>query len=142
MKYQDNENKFVVLVNSKVELGRQFNAIAHLCLGMKCRSDEVATAPIDHYIGKDGSSHCEISRHPFIVLKAKNSNQIAKFRDECIAAGLVYNDFVRQMIAGSAEEQLQQTMDAEPDELEYIAICAFGSAEKLKPITKKFSLVK
>ena len=142
MKYQDNNKKFVVLVNSKVELGRQLNAIAHLCFGMKCRDDEVASAPMDHYIGKDGSSHCEIARHPFIILKAKNSNQIAKFRDECIAAGLVYNDFVRQMIASSAEEQLRQTKEAEYDELEYLAICVFGCAEQLKPLTKKFSLVK
>lgn len=142
MQYHDNHNKFILLVNSKIPAGKQMNAIAHLSYGMSHRGLDVLQVPIDHYIGNDGSSHSTISRYPFIILKAKNSSQISTFRDRCIEENLPYNDFVEQMIAGSSEEQLARTQETPVDELEYIALCVYGAAEKLAPITKKFSLFK
>jgi len=143
MSYQDNEFKFVVVVNKKItDAAEVMNAIAHLAFGMSQRAPSVSDAPLDHYTGFDGQTHCLISRYPFIILSAKNSNQIAKVREQCIERGAVYNDFVKQMIARSAEEQVEQTKNASADELEYIAICLFGPADQMKELTKKFSVFK
>src|SRR5687768_3855076 len=123
MNYANNSSKFVVVVNKKEPLHRLMNAVAHIAFGMSHRSPAMLDSPVDLYAGSDGSTHCLISRHPFIILEAKNSSQIARLREQCIQFELIYNDFVEQMIAESSERQLEQTRTTPADSLNYLAIC-------------------
>lgn len=139
MNYKDNEYKFVVVLNSKIEIGKLLNAQAHIVAGLVslCKQEELRFLK---YYDADEGLHPAISHYPFIILKAKNSNQIRTLRNSAIEQGIKYNDFVDRMLGFSAENQLQQTRETKESELEYYGITLFGNAEQLNQITKKFSL--
>lgn len=140
--YKNNQNKFVAVLNKKIELPRLLNAIGHISTGITSLvSDQDEMKFLDYIDGSDGS-HPAISEYPFIVLSAKNGNQIRTLKTAAIQEGIIHNDFVNTMIGSSAENQLMQTKTATDDQLEYWAIVLFDKAEKLDPLTKKFSLFK
>ncbi len=49
-------------------------------------------------------------------------------------------DFVDTMLGASAEEQLDATRRGVDASFDLLAVCLFGPAEKLDPLTRKFSL--
>lgn len=142
MNYADNDYKFVAVVNRKIALPRLLNALGHICVGLTSLAlgDDIGAMRFLTY--KDGSDteHPAISHWPFIVLEAKNGNQIRTLREVARTNGILYNDFVDTMLGHSAEHQLQQTASAQETDLDYFAIVLFGSSQQLQPLTKKFSL--
>jgi len=141
MQYTDNQYKFVAVLNRKIEIYKLLNALGHISAGLtsllpKENFDFLA------YQDANGGQHPAISRFPFIVLQAENSNQLRNLRKQAIEKGIVYNDFTESMLGYSAEEQLQQTTELDEEALSYFAVVLFGNAEELSPLTKKFSLMK
>jgi hypothetical protein len=133
-------NKFVAIINKKVEPGRAMNALGHMAAGLAGGYPDKDALALDTYIDKDGSKHQSISDNPFIVLKADNSNQIRTVRNKLIEEGIYFVDFIDTMIEGTFQEQKDRTKATPESELNYYGICFLGPSETLDPITKKFSL--
>lgn len=136
----DLTNKFVAVLNEKVPVGVLMNALAHMAAGLVGSYPKVVEMRFDSYFDKDGGDHKSISDHPFIILKADNSNQIRTLRKDLIARGVHFVDFTSTMTLGTYEEQKERTKNTSEVELEYYGICAFGDKEMLSELTRKFSL--
>lgn len=141
--YPDEGSKrFVAVLNQKIEMGRLLNALGHMTAGL------VATVPYPTDLAfleyRDGSNsvHPNISHFPFIVLKADNSNQIRKVRNEALMREIPFTDFTHTMTVGGSIPQLEATAGCKEEELEYFGICMFGETAVLRELTKKFSLFK
>lgn len=133
-------NKFVAVLNERVPVGNLMNALAHMSAGLVGSYPNIPEMRFDSYFDKDGGNHKSISDHPFIILKAENSNQIRKLRNDLIQLGINFVDFTSTMTVGTYEEQKDRTKQTLEVELEYYGICAFGNADSLREVTKKFSL--
>jgi hypothetical protein len=132
--------RFVAVLNKKIEMGRLMNALGHMAAGLGGGFDKADEMRFLEYVDKDGGSHPKISHHPFIVLKADNSNQVRKVRNEALARGITFTDFTNTMIVGTSEEQVERTKNTPEADMEYFGICMFGEADVLREFTGKFSL--
>jgi len=125
--YQDNSNKFVAILNQKQTMGLLMNALAHTVAGLlskqRAHLDQMEFLP---YRDSEGVMDACISRYPFIILKAKNGNQLRTVLQAAQDAGIPCNVFADSMLGTSAAEQLQKTRSANEAELDYIALCLFG----------------
>lgn len=131
--------KFVAVLNKKVEVGKVMNALAHATAGLCGKYENTEDLGIINY--KDGSDGTHwSSKHPFIILRAKNGNQIRTFRETLIEKGLPYSSFNECMTVGGWEEQVERSGKTPEEELEYYGIVTFGDAVDVDPHTKKFSL--
>lgn len=138
--YANNSHKFVAVLNRKAELPRLVNALGHLAAGLTAEHGDPNEMKFLEYRDADGGRHPGISHYPFIVLGARNGNQIRTLRVSAIAQGISYTDFADTMLGASAQDQLSRTATTPEADLGYLAIALFGSAEQLDPLTKKFSL--
>lgn len=140
MQTEDLTNKFVAVLNERVPIGNLMNALAHMSAGLTGGYPDIPQMRFDNYIDKDGGNHKSISDHPFIVLKAENSNQIRNLRLELIANNVHFVDFTNTMTVGTYQEQKDKTLQTPELQLEYYGICMFGDRMLLSQLTKKFSL--
>ena len=139
MLYSDNDYKFVAVLNRKIPLPQLMNALGHISAGLisQCKMDDLEFLC---YQDADGSAHPAISRYPFIVLSAKNGNQIRTLRQSAMRLAIPFNDFVNTMLGSSAVQQMEQTQRTKESDLEYFGICLFGRAEIVNDLTHRFSL--
>lgn len=140
--YSDNHRKFVVVLNEKVELPRLMNALGHMTAGLIGHQNGHGEFAWLRYEDADGGVHPAISRYPFIILTARNGNQIRTLRQAAIERNIPYNDFVHTMLGSSAEDQMEKTRSTPEGNLDYFGIALFGAAEEIDPLTRKFSLFK
>lgn len=140
MSTNENNSRFIAVLNKKIPLGKLMNALGHMTAGLAGGHGESDKMEFLQYQDKDGNFHPHISNFPFIVLKADNSNQIRKVRQEAISRNLIFTDFTNTMTVGSSEEQLAATKNTAEAELEYFGVCIFGPTETLREFTGKFSL--
>ena len=140
MRLDDNQRRFVAILNKKVEVGKLMNALGHMSAGLAGNYPDVKEMYFLKYEDKDGGAHPNISHFPFIVLKADNSNQIRDVRNKLLEMDLPFTDFTSTMTAGTSDEQQQRTKETAESELDYWGICFFGESEELRSLTKKFSL--
>ncbi len=138
----ENGKKFIAVLNEKIEIGRLMNGLGHMAAGLSSQFDGGNELCFLEYRDKEGGIHPTISHYPFIVLKAENSNQIRKVRQEAISREIKYCDFTRTMTVGTSAEQVESTAQSSEKDLEYFGICLFGETTVLREITKKFSLFK
>lgn len=118
------------------------NALGHMAAGLAGGFSDRESLCFLQYKDRDGGVHPNISHFPFIVLKADNSNQIRRARQEALARNIPFTDFTHTMIVGTSRGQLDATAEKPDEELEYFGICFFGNTETLRDITKRFSLFK
>ncbi|MBK7537506.1 MAG: DUF2000 family protein [Myxococcales bacterium] len=146
--YQDSELKFVALLNRATPLPQRLNALGHMTAGLvsMARDGVLERMTFLDYITRDGSVAAAISKWPYIVLSAKNSEQIRRFKREAlthVAAGrLLYNDFLASMLGASAEHQLSATAASVECQTEMFGAVAFGPADVLNLLTRRYSLFK
>jgi hypothetical protein len=138
----ENSQRFIAILNKKVEFGRLLNALGHMTAGLAGGSGKAAEMFFLQYKDKDAGIHPNISHFPFIVLKADNSNQIRTVRNETIKRGISFTDFTSTMTIGTSQQQQDKTQETSEAELEYYGICLFGKTSELKEFTGKFSLFK
>jgi len=136
----ENSKRFIAILNEKIEIGRLLNALGHMTAGLAGQFADGRDLCFLEYRDKDGGIHPHISHFPFIVLKAENSNQIRKVRQEAIMRKMPYTDFTRTMTVGTSEAQVIATAQSAELELDYFGICLFGDSAILREFTKKFSL--
>jgi len=138
--YTDNDKKFLAVLNKKIELPKLMNALGHMSVGLTSLCENNEEMQFLQYKDSSATIHPAISKFPYIILSADNSNQIRTLRLAAIEQGILYNDFTSSMLGTSADDQLRKTGDTKEIDLEYFGICLFGSAEQLQPLTKKFSV--
>lgn len=136
----EQSQRFVAVLNKKIEIGKLMNALGHMTAGLAGKSGKAEEMCFLEYRDKDNGVHPSISHFPFIVLKADNSNQIRTVRSEAIKRAIVFTDFTSTMTVGTSQEQQERTKNSPEIELEYYGICLFGSTQILKEFTGKFSL--
>ncbi|MDP1836750.1 MAG: DUF2000 domain-containing protein [Chlamydiales bacterium] len=132
--------KLVAIMNEKIEPGVLMNALAHMCIGFGAHLGAEALQLID-YIDADGNRHPNISKMPFIILKA-NSNKIRNLRISSVQEGIEYAVFTNTMTIGSWQDQVEKTKITKELDLNYYGIVLFGDWAKVTELTKKFSLLK
>ena len=140
MPTEDLTHKFVAVLNGKIPTGVLMNALAHMAAGLSASYPNISEMRFDSYFDKDGGEHNSISDHPFIILKAENSNQILSLRQDLIANNIHFVDFTDTMTVGTYQEQKDRTKQTPEAKLEYYGLCMFGDKILLSTFTKKFSL--
>ncbi|SQC92377.1 Protein of uncharacterised function (DUF2000) [Cedecea neteri] len=55
---------------------------------------------------------------------------------------MLYNFFTTTMLSHSSDQQIKDTRETPFTELDFIGIALYGETEKLKPLTRKFSVFK
>lgn len=136
----ENSQRFIAILNKKIEIGKLTNALGHMSAGLARKSGKAEEMCFLEYQDKDGGIHPNISHFPFIVLKADNSNKIRTVREEAIKRGIIFTDFTSTMTVGTSKQQQDATKNTPEIELEYYGICLFGTTEELREFTGKFSL--
>lgn len=137
MSYQDNDHKFIAVLNAKAQLPVLFNALAHVMAGLQI---EPSLAQIVEYPNDDNKISAYISKYPVIVLSAKNAGQVRGFVDAAKAAHLPVNFFTAEMIGASLEHQLETHRKTHWNDLNFLAAVVFGHREQVAAMSKKFSL--
>ena len=136
----DKAKRFIAILNKKIEPGKLMNALGHMTAGLCGKSGKADEMDFVDYIDKDSGSHPNISKFPFIILRADNSNKIRTVRNEAISRNIPFTDFTDTMTVDTSQEQLDRTKETPETELEYYGICMFGDTEEIKEFTSKFSL--
>jgi len=134
-------HKIVVALNKKIEVPRLINACAHItaCLAGTVTEEVRKEMMFVEYLDADGGKH-PISALSLVVLKAKNSNQIRKLRNDAIGMKVHFVDFTETMTQATYVEQMERTKEAKEIDLDYWGIGLFGNKEVLDSITGKLSL--
>jgi len=133
------KDKLVAVMNKQIEPGRAMNALAHMSLGFGAVTDSSELAIMDYTDG-DGNIYPNISKMPYIVLKAKNSNKVRQLFQSAKAAGIKCTVFTETMTVGTWEEQEARTKRAAPEDLVFWGVLLFGPTEIVTELTKKLSL--
>lgn len=136
----ENEFRFVAVLNKKIETGKLMNALGHMTAGLSGAVGDCNRMHFLEYKDKNGGTHPGISHFPFIVLSANNSNQIRTVRNEVLKGGIPFTDFTSTMTVGTSQEQLEATASSLESDLDYYGIVLFGETKMLKEFTNKFSL--
>ena len=136
----ENSYRFIAILNKKIDPGRLMNALGHMTAGLAGGSGKQAEMYFLQYVDKDNGKHPNISRFPFIVLQADNSNKIRTVRNEAIKRGIPFTDFTSTMTVGTSQQQVETTQNTPEPDLEYYGIVLFGQTQELKEFTGKFSL--
>ncbi|MDP7454009.1 MAG: DUF2000 domain-containing protein [Candidatus Peribacteraceae bacterium] len=131
--------KFTAVLNKKIESGKVMNALAHMTAGLVGNSQKIDEMGVIDYADKDGGPHIA-SKHPFIILKADNSNKIRTLREAAREKGVEFASFTQAMTVGTWEEQMAASTATTESDLEYYGICLFGEKSVVEELTKKFSI--
>jgi len=140
MNYVPTTNQFICVLSKKIPAGRALNALGHMTAGLVALHNDHEPFRFQNYVDKDDTNHPSISDNPFIVLSAKNGNQIRTLRNVLIEKGIKFTDFTDTMIEGNYAEQHDRTATTPESELDYYGICFFMNALESRELTKKFSL--
>lgn len=140
MDYIPTDNQFICVLNKKIPAGRALNALGHMTAGLIDLHEDHNPLRFQTYVDKDGGEHPSISDNPFIVLSAKNGNQIRTLRNALIEKGVKFTDFTDTMIEGTYADQHDRTQTTAEADLDYYGICFFMNAAQSRELTKKFSL--
>ena len=136
------EKKLVAVMNEKIEVGVAMNALAHMTVGLGASVEKKEELRLTNYADADCNSHANISEIPFMVLKARNSNQLRQLRQALIHNNIKFVDFTNTMTVGTYQEQIERSKQTKEADLEYYGIAIFGDWNLVSELTRKFSLWK
>lgn len=130
----------VAILNKELPSGVVLNALAHITIGLGAKLNKEQLL-LDNYQDFDGNIYPNISKMPFIILRA-TSNEIRKLVLTARELNLDYGCFINTMTDGGWQEQIHTTTQTPEENLIYYGCVLYGSVEKINPLTKKFSLWK
>ena len=139
--YSDNQSKTVAILNPKIDIPKLMNAVGHTTQGLSFKVSKNLNL-LEYKFNADWSQPASISLFPYILLEAKNNNQLKTLHRAVSDTQILHNVFTETMLGSSADQQMEQTLIANPDDLIYFCIVLFGTAEELTPLTRKFSVFK
>jgi hypothetical protein len=139
--YADNEYKFIAILNPNFDIAQLMNALGHLTAGLMAQANHLEEMQFLQYkFQADWANPSTISLYPFIILKAKNNNQLKTLHQAVNQAVILHNVFTESMLAASAVEQLANTQNTKTEDLTYLGIVLFDRTERLETLTRKFSI--
>ena len=136
-------DQFVCVVNKKIDPNKLMNAVAHMSAGLvnlHVKAGSLDKMRFRDFSDKDKSVHSSISENGFIILRARNSNQIRTLRQELIGKGIIFTDFTDVMVNGNHITQQKEFDTKREQDLEYLGVCFFMDIAESKKLTKKFSI--
>lgn len=133
--------KIAVILKTGVDLPTQINASAHLCVGLQ---DLVAAADLRlrRFTDLDGRHVSTMTDYPLIVFSARNGRHLMDANHAALGIGVPCNAFFECMRGPDPDEQHAHVAGRPVAEQDYIGIALFGSPEQLRPLTRKFSLMR
>ena len=131
--------KFSAVLNKKIEPGKAMNALAHMTAGLVGSYQNLDDMEIINYEDKERGKHVA-SKHPFIILAAKNSNKLRTLRQNAIERNVHFVSFTDAMTIGTWEDQVTKSKETMEEKLEYYGVCLFGEKAIIEELTKQFSL--
>lgn len=131
-------NKLVAILNKDLPTGIAMNALAHMAVGLGANIN-TENLLLDNYQDKNGNIYPNISKMPFIILRAK-SGEIRKAVATAREQNIIHGVFINTMTGGTYREQLSNTLNSPEDLLIYYGLVLFGPIDVVNSITKKFSL--
>lgn len=140
MKYIPTTHHFVCVLSKNVPTGKAMNALGHMAAGLIPLQNGDKELRFQTYVDADGGEHPSISDCPFIVLRAKNSNQIRTLRQQLLENDINFTDFTSIMSENDYAFQHDKMNNTAEEDLEYYGICFFTEATQAKALTKKYSL--
>src|SRR5258708_31891456 len=124
MAYENNDRKFLAVINRKHSLPVILNALAHAAFGISA-----FTAGRDRlldYPNRATGFVARINEYPFIILEAKNSSQLKTLVGSVVGhESIALNAFTTSMLGPSAEAQIQSTLTADGDMLDFVLVTLF-----------------
>ena len=93
--------KLVAVLNEKIEPGVVMNALAHMIVGLGASVENKSELRLTNYEDADGNAHANVSEIPFMVLSARNSNQLRTLRTALIENKIHFVDFTNTMTVGT-----------------------------------------
>lgn len=133
-------NKMVAVINKSLEPGIAMNALAHASIALGSVIGKENLQLVD-YIDKDDHCFPNISKMPFIILRA-NSNKIRSLYEKAHDHNVKYTVFTDSMTVGSWQDQLSRCETIAYADHQFYGIVLHGDHELVKEWTKKFSLFK
>lgn len=142
MEKEKYSKKLVAVLNGKIEVSDVMSALAHMAVGLGASVENKKDLRMTDYADADGNSHANISELPFIILKAKNSNQLRTLRVALIEKNIKYVDFTSAIKLVGTFENPGKSKEIKEADLEYFGITIFDDWDTVTEMTKRFSLWK
>lgn len=137
---QKYSHKLVAVLNGNVGMGIVMNALAHMALGLGESVEDKAGFRFVDYADGDGNSHANISELPFIILKAKNPEELKELRKELINKNVYFVDFPGFINSIGTFESPEKSRQFKGESVEYYGIVMYGDWDVVTELTRKFSL--
>lgn len=134
-------DKTVVVISKKWrgETPLILNATGHIAQALAHQATKADHGEFVDYVTADDVRFNGVSVHPFIVLTG-TPTKMWSFKSDCEQSGFITSAFVEAMFHGGTAVQLQSTASRASADHDLICVGAYGNAEKVDALTKKFSL--
>lgn len=137
---QDFTKRMSVVLDSKVEGWVLLNTVGHLAAFLGNKIEKFVTG--ESFLTKDGADYPRNSQYPLIALSA-TQDELRDLMGKLRESGLVYIAYLPEMVEYTDDERLTQEISQKDDkDLEYLGIGIFGDNDKVKELTRGFSLWK
>lgn len=138
---QDFTKRITIVLDKDLKSWELLNTVGHLAafLGNKMK-EKFDTG--EFFSTSDGLKYPRNSQFPIIALSATRE-QLKEFMKTVRSSGLLYLAYIPEMVEYTDDERLMEKVGKKEDkDLEYLGIGIFGENEKVKQLTKGFSLWK
>jgi hypothetical protein len=132
--------KLVAVLNGKIEVGIAMNVLAHMAAGLGASVENKDELRLTDYVDADDNSHANISELPFIILKAKDPNQLKELRKELVKKDVQFVDFPDFIRSIGTFESPKKSKQFQEENTVYYGIAMFGNWDAVAELTRKFSL--
>jgi hypothetical protein len=138
---QDFSKKVIIVVREDLPSWQVLNTVAHISAYLGNRlSGSFGTG--EYFQTKDNFRYPRNSQYAIVILSGKQG-QLNNLVTDVRASDLEYLGFVREMIETTDDIEIQTILSEKYDkDVEYLGVGLFGNIDKVKELTKKFSLWK
>lgn len=137
---QDKSQKAVIVLLKDLQGWQLNNTISHIAGKIGAEVNKARWTTRDTFKTADGEIPAN-SMYPIVTLKANSSEQLYNLLTRVEEEGLIHLAFTQDMIDHTDDNDLQNQYSTQnKKDLQYLGIGFFGPNDKLKELTKKFSL--
>ena len=139
---QDFNRKISIVVRNDLPNWQVLNTVAHISAYFGNKLGENFNPMGADFTTKDGIGYPRNTQYAIIVLSAE-PNEMRDFMKSVREARMDNMAFFREMIETTDDEEIQKIVGGKEDkDVEYLGIGIFGENDKVKELTKRFSLWK